>query len=319
MRINIEFSSDDLVERAEVKRFYRAVAGSLLHIIGDLDENDEVPTGTTAAEPRQSFDRALPEAYADGEPVASNHGTVPPAPPLNGYTFAEASAVPPPPPPPAPEVSNVVNFPVPPPPPPPPVNTAVPPPPPPPVPTVADAPSAVVSATEATAEYDSAGMAWDARIHQKGKNKKADGTWKLQKGINEKQPGLVEAVVKELAARKNATVSLPATSSVPVPPPPPPTAVAPVPVPPPPAPVSVSGDSTGGAVPPPPGGGFKQLIDNILASKLPAENVASLCQFHGAQNLQELNKMPHLWPEFQGSLGKIAAGIPLEMILAKMA
>ena len=48
MRINIDFDSNDPVDTPQTKRFYRALASSLLHIIGDLDEEAEtVPTGTT--------------------------------------------------------------------------------------------------------------------------------------------------------------------------------------------------------------------------------------------------------------------------------
>lgn len=44
-------------------------------------------------------------------------------------------------------------------------------------------------------ELDSAGMPWDARIHQKLKSKKKDGTWKLQKGIAD---NIVAAVTQEI-------------------------------------------------------------------------------------------------------------------------
>jgi hypothetical protein len=47
-------------------------------------------------------------------------------------------------------------------------------------------------------ERDSAGVPWDARIHQKTKGVKKDKTWKLIKGID---PALVTAVVQELSAK----------------------------------------------------------------------------------------------------------------------
>lgn len=46
-------------------------------------------------------------------------------------------------------------------------------------------------------ELDKAGIPWDERIHQKTKNKKKDGTWKIQKNID---AGLLAAVVQELHA-----------------------------------------------------------------------------------------------------------------------
>jgi hypothetical protein len=184
----------------------------------------------------------------------------------------------PPPPPPAP--SNVVAFPTPVPPAPtataPATSTAnptsvsavVPPAPPAAVvtvtpPNVPAAPPATPGAP-ATDDYDSSGFPFDARIHQKGKGTKKDGTWKLQKGID---AALVTAVTQELAnAGRMRTpgsssapavevpaapsfpgaVPLPPVPSVPVPdgvqpqgtgqhvPVPPPPAVGAIPVPPPP-------------------------------------------------------------------------------------
>lgn len=338
MRINIEFDSNDHVDEPSVKRFYRSVAASLLNIIGELhDAGDDAPEGTSA-------------------PPA------PPAPPLNGYTFGEASSsVPPPPPPPPPvHVSNVVNFPVPPPPPPPPVTStsqafspagsppiastaAVP------IPSAPPAPpapaAAALSGAASALDYDSANVAWDERIHQKGKNKKGDGTWKLRKqvGASPEQVAAFNAltlhVLQEQAAHKVAgtfappppppppSVSLPptvpVTGAVFVPPPPPPPPVGAVFVPPPPPPVSVqggasNGSASNGAVPAPPSE-FKQLMDGFLAAKVPPQDVAKICQYHGAPNLMELNKREDLFPAVKQTIEKIAQGIPLEMILANQA
>lgn len=72
-----------------------------------------------------------------------------------------------------------------------------------------------------TPEYDSAGVPWDARIHQSGKSKKTDGTWKIQKGIETKSPGLVAAVLAELVTVKSTptpTVTVPpVTNTLPLP------------------------------------------------------------------------------------------------------
>ena len=355
MRINIEFDSNDPVGSTATKRFYRAIAGSLLHIIGDLEEflPESVPEGTIK-EHTHSFGFA--EANAAPPPIAP--GFVPPMPPPSGNVVAGnfRQAPPPPPPPlpptlvelqaqipPPPTVAPTMYVPAPPPPAAPitspPVNTAVPQPPPPPAPIAAAAPVAASVLTNgqplnvSATEYDSAGMPWDARIHQKGKSVTKQGVWKLQKGIHEKSPGLVESVVKELASRSISVVvppppppfpvSLPPTSSaVPVPPPPPPASVAMVPPPPPPPPVPTSGAPAGVG----PGNGtdqapsqFKQLIDRILAAKIAPTDVQRLCAFHGAPSLMELNKMQHLFPGVHQSLDKIDAGVPLEMILNRQA
>lgn len=368
MRINIEFDSNDPVDQPKTKAFYRAIAGSLLHIIGDLTE-ESVPEGTTSdlAEP-------APPLHTGNFQFAESLGMPPPPPPLPAtlagrHAEYAASIVPPPPtsgnvvvgnfpqapppPPPPPTTFQTSNVP-----PPPPVNTAVPPPPPPPPPPPAQttmappppppgftgmqhAPTVATSSVPATpntpapngaAEFDKAGMPWDARIHQKGKSLSKQGTWKLQKGIHEKSPGLVEAVVKELASRVVAPttamvpppppVSLPPTSSsMSVPPPPPPPAVGMVPPPPPPPPVPTTGAPAGVGA----GNGtdsvseFKVLIDRILAAKIAPTDVQRLCMFHGATSLMELNKMQQLFPAVRVSLDKIDAGIPLEMILNRTA
>jgi hypothetical protein len=90
---------------------------------------------------------------------------------------------------------------------------------------------------------DSAGMPWDARIHQKAKGKKKDLTWKLIKGIDE---ATVIAVTSELAARKIATPASPSVAPAAFVPPLPPTAGT----------VAILGQNGNvvatGAVPPPP-------------------------------------------------------------------
>lgn len=63
-------------------------------------------------------------------------------------------------------------------------------------------------------ELDSAGVPWDARIHQKTKGRKKDLTWKLQKGID---PALVSSVMQELQAQgrvRSATIPVPTAPSV---------------------------------------------------------------------------------------------------------
>lgn len=62
-------------------------------------------------------------------------------------------------------------------------------------------------------EYDSSGVPFDARIHQKKRGKKKDGTWKLQKGIDD---AIVAGVMKELAPRVRhpGAASLPTQEAV---------------------------------------------------------------------------------------------------------
>lgn len=62
------------------------------------------------------------------------------------------------------------------------------------------APAAPIASTPVAQpdEFDTSGVPFDGRIHQKTKGVKKDGTWKLQKNINE---ALVTQVMQELAAR----------------------------------------------------------------------------------------------------------------------
>lgn len=88
------------------------------------------------------------------------------------------------------------------------------------VPTLPVAAPAIPAAPGAVAvvERDTAGVPYDARIHNKSRTKKQDGTWKLAKGID---PATVTAVLAQIGAA-------PAVPLAPAPVPP----VPPVPVPP---------------------------------------------------------------------------------------
>lgn len=189
---------------------------------------------------------------------------------------------------------------------------------PPPVPTPPPA------AASAPVVLDSSGMPWDARIHQKAKSTKKDGTWKLQKGID---PAMCAAVVQELHARMiNSTAAGPpggAPAPLPVPPPPPPVAHAPVPLPPPgatpPPPVYDDAGNLPATLPVPPAphvglpnaanpvvvpglDSFRALIQKITAARnavpprLSAEEVTHAVTSAGAPSLQLLNSMSHLVP-----------------------
>lgn len=313
MRFSIDITDDDIVgANGSIEKRHQAIRAAayfLLHTIGDL-QDEATPTAPSVAPAAMA--PAVNTAVAS---AAVNTSTIPPAPTVSAPAYnvplpPEALTrialglgspefhIPPPPPPNVPpppsndEDEGPTSFPT--------AGTV----PPPPLVTTAAilAPSgnAAMNAGAATdvvsgAEYDSAGMPWDARIHQKAKGKKKDNTWKLIKGID---TAIVQAVTAELAARKGASapVSLPPTStgsnSMPVPPvanvPAPPgvsssPASAPVPVPPPPA-VGVAGASP-----------YRALIDKITAltkaGKLAPAKVAEICQSHGAPSLMALNGM----------------------------
>lgn len=302
----------------------RIAASLLLTLSGDCTMEELTPNTATGEQLDQKF---------SGAPVPT--GTTEPR-----STLMECAAPPPLPPPAAAPTNNVLPFP----PPPPPLATA---------PASAatagtSTPSGAQAATPAAAastavsaeplEYDKAGMPWDARIHQKGKSKKRDGTWKLKKGIDQ---GIVEAVVRELAANRApaAVPATPAPAAGAVPPPPafvppaapvaspvplPPAASSAVPVPPPPpvpAAVELPAQSAAAPVPVPTGaapGGvpvspFRALIDKITAAttagKITAVKVAEIVQGCGAPNLMQLNSMAHLIPEVSSRIDAAIAGV----------
>ena len=100
-------------------------------------------------------------------------------------------------------------------------------PPPPPVVSAVAVPPAQIpeppGATAADVPRDSAGVPYDARIHNKARTMKQDGTWKLAKGVD---PAIVTAVMAEIAPDSTpAPLALPAAPvavpAVPVPPAPP--------------------------------------------------------------------------------------------------
>jgi len=368
--MHLSIDNEDIVtEDPKRIQMVRAAAYFLLHAIGDMGEETTVPEGTNASVKMTVVDEASTQAkgatIAELFPNAKNLAPVPPPPPPPvASAVANTSPIPPPPapgstiifctdlPPSPPAVptndrddddspSNVVNF---------PTAGTVPPPPaantaaqstqlPAPVQTAVAAPHVVSAATAPTGaiELDSAGMPWDARIHQKGKNKKKDNTWKLIKGIEEKSPGLVQAVTAELAAARKAGAAPPVASPVPLPPVAPsdnrlppdngsaiPLVMYPVHVPPvangtpapavPPPPVAAPV-----SVPPPPAAGavgtspYRALIDKITEyirqQKLAPSKVSELCQLNGAPSLMALNNMSHLIAAVEQSVEAAALGV----------
>jgi hypothetical protein len=313
MLITIDTTKDTAAE-------IRSAIGFLAHLY-NLETDESVPEGTSSPKAPAAPSAATSAAIATS--VASAAATAP----------VTATTVPAP-------ASNVVNFPVPPPP-----SSA----------TTADATSstnsvapiaaAAQNVASAPAEYDAAGMPWDARIHQKAKGKKKDLTWKLIKGIDE---ATVIAVTSELAARKIATPASPSVAPaafVPPPPvvgavPPPPATVAPqvllsesnnagqqnsVPLPPVPSAAPVEtvpapAAPAASVVPVPPvapagpvGVTYRSIIDKMTAGTkaqtLTAAKVLQLVQDCGCPNLQQLNQMPQIWADVDARIELALAGL----------
>lgn len=347
VKITIEIDTDRLPYEKEK---YRNLAGFLLQSIGDFDkeETNDAP-GTHAGEipkgkdlvPNTVTGLVASAAAASGAANTTSNMAAPifPTAPSASVEHAPGNFIPPPPPlVPADsnigedtpesarefietagrEAGNVLHFPVPPPPPPsekpwlaPTADIAAPIPPAPLVLTAAGVGTAASAPTSnGPSGVDSAGMVYDARIHQKSGNKKKDGTWKIIKGLD---PAIVAAVTAELAARKGAAapVTLPQRqSSVPVPSVPSPTTATAVPAPPAAAPMPIP--------PVPPVGtlstsGFRELVDKLTAatkaSQITPAKVNEICQGAGAPNLMELNKMPELIPEVNSRVDAFLAGL----------
>jgi len=172
-------------------------------------------------------------------------------------------------------------------------------------------------------EYDSSGVPFDGRIHQKKKGQKKDGTWKLQKGIAD---ALVSTVMQELAPRIRKTPAAPPAQqnqlvtgepnpmhAVPA------GALAPVSLPPvPPLP----GQAQVGLVPPPPppaeaetvapqADPFRALVKKVTeartAKRITAEEVIACAAAAGVPGLQALMAMPHLIGTVEANIDALLA------------
>jgi hypothetical protein len=180
---------------------FRAGAAALLMLAGDIPEFEaSVPAGTVKAAPVPVKERAPkfevpppppPDTVLYSTPVAPLPPAVPQPltpPAVAGIEERNGNVVPFPPAPPFPGPPGPAPSPAP----------------------RASAPTAVTSApatptarpVAAAAEIDRSGLPWDARIHQKGKGQKRDGTWKLQKGLD---PAFAQQVIQELSARRVAS------------------------------------------------------------------------------------------------------------------
>lgn len=161
----------------------------------------------------------------------------------------------------------------------------------PPVPSIAPLPVNVV-----VEDYDSSGVPFDTRIHQKLKTRKKDGTWKLQKGIAET---LVSNVMQELAPR--IRVMGVGTFGTPVP-------VAPIAVEVPPGPLAAAAPQ----VSPTFDEAFRALVRKITEARgqgrISVEEVNVAVASAGAPSLNLLgSSMPHLVPAVEEKINLILA------------
>lgn len=162
-------------------------------------------------------------------------------------------------------------------------------------PSAPEMPATLVQATPPVSSYDSSGVPFDGRIHQSLANKKADGTWKIKKGIETKSPGLVEQVMKELAPLIRVPTGTQATLDAP---PPPSTPVLP----------SYAADAPEA---PPKLDAFRTLVRKIsearTQNRLTAEEINTAVASAGAPSLQLLNNTPHLIPQVELKIDALLA------------
>jgi len=197
MRIEIDSAHDGPAQ-------YRAAAAAILMLAGDIPQLEV--SGDAPAAPAGTVTQPAPSA------ARSNVVPFPPAPPApsapyNTSPISAPTAQPIPPlpvAPPAGPVNSVANAPqsstvtstaI--------TTSSVPPVFVPPVPTAApnNASPVTTIAAAGPVEYDSSGLPWDGRIHNKKHSKKQDGTWKLIKGLD---PTVAQQVIQELSARRVA-------------------------------------------------------------------------------------------------------------------
>lgn len=172
------------------------------------------------------------------------------------------------------------------------------------------------SAAPPATEYDRSGVPFDARIHQKSRNQKKDGTWKIQKGLDE---NIVTAVMSELAPfirrtpeaptstapapGASAPVALPQAPPAPLAPPAPPAPPGSAPIAPPPPQAAQQAPEAQGADP------FRSLINKIAAARkegrLTAEEVTAAHASVGVPALQLLKAMPHKIEEVESLIDSI--------------
>lgn len=199
----------------------------------------------------------------DNAPVAPTNIVPPPPPPADATVSLPPTAnLAPPPPPTFQQSGNILPFVAP--------------------PTFAIAPGA---------EVDTAGVPFDARIHQKTKGKKADGTWKVQKGLDKN-------IVSQVMAQIGGSVA-----PMPVAPPQPT-----VFVPPPPAqPASVPSIAPSGNV----AKVFGELMMKISglrsANRLSAEQVGAALQAVGLTKLEELIANPDKLESVEGFINAFSS------------
>lgn len=188
------------------------------------------------------------------------------------------------------------------------------------IPPAQGVPSAGAASTVASVELDSAGLPWDARIHQasKGRNEKGAGTWKVKKGLEKDNPGLLQQVMAELTANKLGGVTG-AAAPGPV--------VSPVTLP---APLSMPQPAVGPAGGPlvlptmplaPPGGALPPVSNGLPPANLPTPNVGvpatPMMLFQGLMQKigAALNATPPLLTQEQVNAAHVNLGVPQLQLL----
>lgn len=238
MRIEINTEIDDAATLNTLGQLLMAITARALAPAAPNPHNHQPAPDFSKAEslPADNFEKGTRVADVAAESVFAGAAPLPAAPPAN-IPLAPLAPLPPAPPP-LPAA---------------PVGAMIPPPP------------------GALPEVDSAGVPYDARIHNDGKTKKQDGTWKHRKKLD---PAILAAVMAEIAPVPTGTPAPipPLVLTLPAPPPIPPApvippsvsvapALAPEPIPvPASAPFVASTDATGAIT-------FRDLMAKMNAAK----------------------------------------------------
>lgn len=141
-------------------------------------------------------------------------------------------------------------------------------------------------------DLDAEGLPWDRRIHSRTKSKLSDGTWRKQRGVDEK---LIHQVENELRSAMNSTVRA-AVPQIPTPPVAMPKAV--IPTPPSAPPVLNTADIYNE---------FMEFINPLVTTKrITRLQIAEILQMYGIANLPLLLNRPDLIPTITTQIKAIA-------------
>lgn len=183
----------------------------------------------------------------------------------------------------------------------------------PPVPAPVAAPvPAPIAAPGTVTELDSSGMPWDARIHSSSKAKKGDGTWKVRRGLDDKEYEAVRAeLITSMGKVPEPVIHFGSTQPVVghVPPPPGAPVVGHVPPPPTQVPLQQTVIPQPGVVNPAPQPGvvnpvvtWPVLLSRLTAAKtnkgLTDDTIKQFLDMHSIETLALLARRPDLFVSF---------------------